>query len=252
MTEATPVSAHPTRRSLRHRVRRRGLQLPKIRPAAFFAALAVAGMLASVTIPIVSAATPAQSRTARPHAAQSMRVVTSATVALDRDEYSAKAAAKPAAPAARQAAGSGEAGRPAAAAPAGKLAWPFGHPVQLSSLFGARNAPCANCSSYHEGVDMTPGAGTSIMAAAAGTVRKAEYGGALGNYVVIDHIIAGQHISTMYAHMATLPLVTVGQTVDGGTVIGTVGSTGASTGPHLHFEVLLDGVTPVNPLLWLA
>lgn len=99
---------------------------------------------------------------------------------------------------------------------------------------------------------MIPGAGTPIMAAAAGTVRTAEYGGALGNYVIIDHNLAGRRISTMYAHMASLPLVSPGQEVAAGTVIGAVGSTGASTGPHLHFEVLLDGVTPVNPLPWLA
>jgi murein DD-endopeptidase MepM/ murein hydrolase activator NlpD len=245
MTESTPSTPYPTRRSLRQQARRTP-QLPKIRPAAAFAVLAIAGMLAGAAIPMVSSAAPARSHTARPQDAQSMRIATATNVALDRDTYTAKIPPKPVAPAPAPAVRAG------APAPAGKLAWPFGHPVPLSSLFGARSAPCSGCSSNHQGVDMIPGAGTPIMAAAPGTVREAEYGGALGNYVVIDHTIAGRRVSTMYAHMATLPLVSVGQTVQLGTVIGTVGNTGASTGPHLHFEVLLDGVTAVNPLPWLA
>jgi murein DD-endopeptidase MepM/ murein hydrolase activator NlpD len=245
MTEATTTTAHPTRRSLRKQ--RRRLRLPKIRPAAAFAVLTIAGMLAGAAVPIVSSAAPAQPHAARAHATQSMRVTGATSIALDRDSYTAKVTPKPL----THAASPTTPGRQAAA-PAGKLSWPFGRPVKLSSLFGARSAPCAACSSYHQGVDMIPGAGTPIMAAASGTVREAEYGQALGNYVVIDQNIAGRRVSTMYAHMATLPLVSVGQTVNAGTIVGTVGNTGASTGPHLHFEVLLDGVTAVNPLPWLA
>ncbi|GAA4188271.1 hypothetical protein GCM10022288_14520 [Gryllotalpicola kribbensis] len=245
MTEPTLPATHRTRRSLREANRRRK-PLPKLRPAATLAVLAIAGLLAAMAIPIVSSAAPAASHSARPLSIQSMRVADTGAAAIIRDSYAVKVTPRPAAPKAPKA---GTALQPV---PAGNLAWPFGHPVPLSSLFGARSAPCSACSSNHQGVDMIPGVGTPIMAAAPGIVRDAKYGGALGNYVVIDHIIGGRHVSTMYAHMATLPRVSAGQTVPAGAVIGTVGSTGESTGPHLHFEVLLDGVTAVDPLPWLA
>jgi murein DD-endopeptidase MepM/ murein hydrolase activator NlpD len=86
-----------------------------------------------------------------------------------------------------------------------------------------------------------------------GTVRIAtQAGGDYGVTVVVDHVIDGKLVSTRYAHMQYNSLrVTAGQTVSVGDVIGRVGSTGKATGPHLHFEVLLDGTTHVDPMAWM-
>ena len=95
-------------------------------------------------------------------------------------------------------------------------------------------------------VDIGAGNGTNILAAASGTVIVSTYNSAYGNYVVIDH---GGGMSTLYAHMSKR-LVGVGDTVTVGEVIGLVGSTGLSTGPHLHFEVRINGQhTKPNPYL---
>lgn len=97
--------------------------------------------------------------------------------------------------------------------------------------------------SRHQGVDIGAPAGTPIYAAASGTVVTSTYGSSYGNYVVIDH---GNGYRTLYAH-ATTRLVQVGQRVSKGEVIARVGSTGNSTGNHLHFEVRRNG-TPIDPL----
>ena len=79
-----------------------------------------------------------------------------------------------------------------------------------------------------------------------------ESGGAYGVHVIIDHVIEGELVSTHYAHMQYGSLqVEVGQEVEVGTTIGLVGNTGRSTGPHLHFEVLMGGETAIDPLPWL-
>ena len=95
----------------------------------------------------------------------------------------------------------------------------------------------------HRGVDIGAGYGTNIYAAASGTVVTSSYGSSYGNYVKIDH---GNGYSTLYAHASSL-LVSAGQRVSKGQVIARVGSTGVSTGNHLHFEVQRRG-TPINPL----
>ena len=134
----------------------------------------------------------------------------------------------------------------------GDIRWPFPGSVVLSSGFGPRSAPCAACSSMHMGLDMTPGGGTPIGAVAAGTVRIAGVHAQFGTYVVIDHVIDGGLVSTMYAHMrsGSSPLV-VGQQVGVGELVGLVGRTGVATGEHLHFEVLMGGSTQVDPKAWL-
>jgi len=134
----------------------------------------------------------------------------------------------------------------------GDIRWPFPGTVVLSSGFGPRSAPCAACSSMHMGLDMTPGGGTPIGAVAAGTVRTSGLHAQFGQYVVIDHVIDGKKVSTMYAHMrlGSSPLV-VGQSVGVGELVGTVGRTGVATGEHLHFEVLIGGSTQVDPKAWL-
>lgn len=130
--------------------------------------------------------------------------------------------------------------------------WPFPVGVPISAQFGSTSY-LSKFSRAHHGTDFTPGRGAEIHAVAAGTVRIAtEAGGDYGVTVVIDHIIDGQLVSTRYGHMEYGSLrVSPGETVEAGQVIGQVGSTGKSTGPHLHLEVLLGGTTRIDPLPWL-
>ncbi|MFL0564482.1 M23 family metallopeptidase [Microbacterium sp. 179-I 1D1 NHS] len=130
--------------------------------------------------------------------------------------------------------------------------WPFPVGVPISAQFGSTSY-LSKFSRAHHGTDFTPGRGAEIHAVAAGTVRIAtEAGGDYGVTVVIDHIIDGQLVSTRYGHMEYGSLrVSPGETVTAGQVIGQVGSTGKSTGPHLHLEVLLGGTTRIDPLPWL-
>ncbi|MCU1514980.1 MAG: family peptidase, partial [Microbacteriaceae bacterium] len=110
---------------------------------------------------------------------------------------------------------------------------------------------CSGCSSYHEGVDFTPGAGSPIGAISAGVVSLVDTTGALGWHVVVDHVINGQNIQSVYGHMLAGSIrVTVGQQVKVTDELGQVGSTGESTGAHLHLEVHVNG-TPVDPFAWL-
>lgn len=134
----------------------------------------------------------------------------------------------------------------------GEVRSPFPGPVQMSSGFGYRSAPCGACSSLHEGLDFTPGLGTPIGAIAKGTVRVAGTYFNYGTAVVIDHVIDGRKVATLYGHMipGSTPLK-VGDTVEAGEFIGQVGNSGVSTGAHLHLEVLLDGITPIDPAAWL-
>ncbi len=136
--------------------------------------------------------------------------------------------------------------------PNGTIQWPFPLPVPIASGFGDRHvANCGFCSTFHEGVDFTPGSGVDIQAIADGVVSLVAYDGGLGNHVVIDHVINGQKVQSVYAHMiAGSQRVTVGQQVKVTDIVGKVGSTGASTGAHLHLEIHLDGV-PVDPFVWL-
>ena len=135
--------------------------------------------------------------------------------------------------------------------PNGTVQWPFPYPVPISSGFGPRAAPCSGCSSNHLGIDFTPGAGTPIGAIADGVVSQVSTGGAYGYHVMIDHVINGQKVQSLYAHMLAGSIkVEVGQQVTVKQELGQVGSTGESTGAHLHLEVHIDGV-PVDPFAWL-
>ena len=133
----------------------------------------------------------------------------------------------------------------------GEIRWPFPYAAPISDGYGWRVPPCAGCSSDHDGVDFNPGAGQPIYAIANGVVSvHSEYGG-LGNHVILTHIIDGKIVETVYGHMqyGSSPLV-AGQEVKAGDLVGLVGSTGQSTGPHLHLELLIEGVH-VDPLPWL-
>lgn len=134
------------------------------------------------------------------------------------------------------------AGGPPSVQPApGQLARPIPG-AAISSAFGPRVHPIYGDVRLHAGIDFDGSTGTSIRAAAAGVVERAEILGGYGNCIIIDH---GGGLATLYAHQSVM-LVVAGQRVTAGQVIGRVGSTGASTGPHLHFEARLRG-EPVNP-----
>lgn len=113
----------------------------------------------------------------------------------------------------------------------------------VSSRFGSRGY---SRSSVHTGVDIAASSGTGIRTISAGTVVYSAYKGSYGNLIIIDH---GNGVQSYYAHCSAL-YVSAGQAVGAGTVIGAVGSTGNSTGPHLHLEIRVNG-TPVNPQNYL-
>ena len=119
--------------------------------------------------------------------------------------------------------------------------------TRVTSNYGTRVSPMSGASSNHKGIDIGASAGADIIAAADGTVTAASYSSAAGNYVMIDH---GGGLYTVYMHASSL-LVSPGQTVSAGDVIAKVGSTGISTGSHLHFGVSLNG-SYVSPWSYLG
>jgi len=119
----------------------------------------------------------------------------------------------------------------------GSLSWPLPASDYVTSGFGHRESPTAGASSNHQGIDIGAATGSSITAADGGTVITASYSSSAGNYVVISH---GNGLSTVYMHCSKL-LVSEGDTVSKGQTIAKVGSTGYSTGPHLHFGVRKNG-----------
>jgi murein DD-endopeptidase MepM/ murein hydrolase activator NlpD len=138
-----------------------------------------------------------------------------------------------------------QAGVAVQAAGRGVLAYPIPG-ARITSTFGARVHPIFGDVRMHTGLDFGAAMGTPIEAAADGVVVYAGPRGGYGNATIVDH---GGAVATMYAHQSVL-LVQEGQQVVKGQVIGRVGSTGFSTGPHLHFEVRVAG-TPVDPLTYL-
>lgn len=113
---------------------------------------------------------------------------------------------------------------------------------RINSDYGMRNHPILNTRRMHTGIDLAASKGTTVKAAKAGKVIFTGWNGAYGQVVVLDH---GGGISTMYAHLSSIS-VSVGQEVTQGKKVGGAGSTGWSTGPHLHFEVRVNG-SPANP-----
>lgn len=123
---------------------------------------------------------------------------------------------------------------------AGTFSWPV--TGTITSPFGWRSNPFGGAPEFHQGLDIAAPTGTTVTAAAGGTVIMAQWYGGYGNYILIDH---GGGYSTGYGHLSSI-YVTTGQSVQRGQAIGAVGSTGQSTGPHLHFEVRIAG-KPVDP-----
>jgi len=137
--------------------------------------------------------------------------------------------------------------------PNGTIQWPFAVGVHIGDRFGFRD--CAGCSSNHGGQDFNPGLGAPIQSIADGVVSFTEDGeGSLGTHMIIDHMIHGKLVSSVYAHMIKgSMLFKTGDVVKVGQVIGKTGNTGMSTGPHLHLDIRLGGKdgTKVDPLVWL-
>lgn len=128
----------------------------------------------------------------------------------------------------------------------GTFTWPCPSSTRITSDYGTRVSPTSGASSNHKGIDIGASAGAAIVAAANGTVKAANYSSAAGNYVMIDH---GGGLYTVYMHCSSLA-VSEGTTVSAGQTIAYVGSTGISTGNHLHFGVSLNG-SYVSPWSYL-
>lgn len=167
-------------------------------------------------------------------------------VAVTEASYNAGVAAAAAAAAAYAAA------HPPATAPAGEVVssgWALPARGPISSNYGSRVSPCGGCSSFHEGTDIAGGCNNPIYAAHAGTVVYVGVYGGYGNYIRIDH---GGGITTAYGHIVNGgTLVSRGQSVSAGQQIAKIGSTGNSTGCHVHFETRQGGVA-TNPVPFMA
>lgn len=122
----------------------------------------------------------------------------------------------------------------------GLFSWPVTGPI--TSPFGWRENPFGGGPEFHPGLDIGVPVGTTVTAAAAGTVIMAQWYGGYGNYILIDN---GNHYSTGYGHLSAF-YVSAGQVVKRGQAIGASGNTGYSTGPHLHFEIRYNG-KPIDP-----
>lgn len=128
----------------------------------------------------------------------------------------------------------------------GKFAWPAPEYTRISDEYGYRMHPTLGVEKFHNGIDMAAPNGSPVLAAYDGNVVAADYNSSMGNYIMIDH---GDGLYTVYMHCSAL-YVSSGATVAKGELIAAVGSTGRSTGPHLHFSVRLNGnyVEPRNYL----
>ncbi|MFJ4296531.1 M23 family metallopeptidase [Curtobacterium sp. NPDC089689] len=217
------------------------------RVTAVGALLFVAGLVVSTSLPAQALYTPeAGSTSARSVAsgsAQSMSVGQAADGSTTRDQYTVSDATQYANTDASAFTNDAD----------GTIQWPFLTGVPITSGFGGRQvAGCSFCSTNHMGVDFAPGEGTPIRVIADGVVTKVQANdGGFGNDVWVTHDVDGKQFVSVYGHMKdnTFKVVT-GQQVSVGDELGEVGSTGNSTGPHLHLEIHVDGV-PVDPLTWL-
>ena len=129
----------------------------------------------------------------------------------------------------------------------GVMGWPSRASKRITDVFGMRLHPVYGIWKMHTGIDIGAGGGTDILAAADGTIIRTAYSSGYGNYVMIDH---GGGVVTLYAHSSKI-LVKVGDKVKRGDVIALVGTTGCSTGYHIHFEVRVNG-SYKDPLEWVT
>lgn len=119
--------------------------------------------------------------------------------------------------------------------------------LRITSFFGKRNAPCKGASTFHKGIDIAAPKGTNVRSIAGGVVKKVGHLRGYGNIVIIDH---GNGMESYYAHLNDFADIKEGQLINANQVIGQVGSTGVSTGNHLHFEIRKNG-SAINPLAYL-
>jgi len=150
----------------------------------------------------------------------------------------------------QMAAGGGSGGGGMGGTPArrgtGHFMWPSDSSTRITSGFGPRPSPGGIGSTNHRGIDIGAASGTNVLAAASGVVVDSRWNGGFGNFIMIRHgNLGGDNYYTVYAHNSR-NLVARGDTVVQGQVIALVGSTGNSTGPHIHFEIIRNGVH-VNP-----
>jgi murein DD-endopeptidase MepM/ murein hydrolase activator NlpD len=167
--------------------------------------------------------------------------------ALLKQKQAEEEAARKAAEAAAKASGGTYNGGTSTYVSKGYFIWPTPSCYTVSSGYGYRIHPIFGTERFHSGIDISAGAGAQILAAASGTVSIATYSSSYGNYVMISH---GGGNATLYAHMSSM-LVSVGDTVSQGEVIGYVGSTGWATGPHLHFEIRINSAL-VDPMTYFS
>ena len=160
-----------------------------------------------------------------------------AQLEAERAEAARRAAEEAARIAAEQGGGSSSGGGAAYAGATGSFVFPVASYVYISSRFGERVHPITGELKNHNGMDIASNMGTTVYAADGGKVVLAEWYGGYGNCIMIDH---GNGYKTLYGHLSVIG-VSEGQNVSQGAVIGAVGSTGNSTGPHLHFEVYANG-----------
>ncbi|MBT1546350.1 M23 family metallopeptidase [Curtobacterium aurantiacum] len=217
------------------------------RVTAVGALLFAAGLVVSTSLPAQALWVPQSGSTAARAAAdgatQSMQVGSAADSSTDRDQYTVSDATQYA----------NVDSSTFTNDPTGTIQWPFLTGVPITSGFGGRQvAGCSFCSTNHMGIDFAPGEGTPIGVIAAGTVIKVQANdGGFGNDVWVEHDVDGKQFVSVYGHMEDNSFkVVTGQHVEAGDILGLVGSTGNSTGPHLHLEVHVDGA-PVDPLAWL-
>lgn len=128
----------------------------------------------------------------------------------------------------------------------GKFTWPVPGSQRVTSSYGYRIHPVYKTRKFHTGIDIGAGYGLNIVASADGTVTMATTNGGYGKCIIINH---GSGLTTLYGHCSTL-LVSVGDKVTRGQIIAKVGSTGVSTGPHLHYEVRVNGAT-TDPIAYV-
>jgi murein DD-endopeptidase MepM/ murein hydrolase activator NlpD len=257
-----PAGEHrPTRaRRVRERVeRRRPAGSPRSRRRPFLAALTmafVAAVTVVTTIPINSLITPTDTASADALAAivaqlppQEIGTVSGgADLPIARDGYSVTTLRKQV-----LASISSRSDVVFTNNPNGTIQWPFAVGVPMSDQFGPRIL-CDTCEvTQHRGADFLPGRGAPIQIIADGVVRYIEESDdGLGVHVIVDHQIDGRLVSSVYCHMEFGSVaVAVGEPVTVGQLVGTVGDTGFAFGPHLHFEIRLDGTENVDPVAWL-
>lgn len=221
------------------------------RSYALFSAAAT-GVIVLAALPAAQAAGRDNSPAARPPAVASAPGPSAGTLAVTAASGAAVSYDRPSVGTVRARAARTSAAASAARAGQEQTAEPSGTPgqlraplavLQVTSPFGLRANPFTQAAEMHTGTDFAEGCGTPVLASGAGTVTEAgwsPFGG--GNRIVVDH---GAGIKTTYNHLADIG-VNVGQQVPSGGVIAGVGTTGMSTGCHLHFEVVLDGQT-VDP-----